>query len=121
MTVGSKPSPRCKGDADQVGQILKNLVINGIQAMPDGGTLTVRCIVHGGDTATVEVQDSGTGMTEDQLGKVFEPLFTTKTIGIGLGLALSQRYAELNNGWLTVESALGQGSTFRLTIPMVNA
>jgi two-component system, LuxR family, sensor kinase FixL len=115
------PSPICYGDPDQISRILKNLVINALQAMPDGGALTIRCSTGDDGQAMIEVQDTGTGMAKDQLVKIFEPLFTTKTQGIGLGLALSLRYAELNNGSLTAESSLGGGSTFRLTIPIANA
>ena len=88
--------------------------------MPDGGTLTMHYSTSGDGKAMVEVKDTGAGMTKEQLAKIFEPLFTTKTLGIGLGLALSLRYAELNNGSLTAESILDRGSTFRLTIPRVN-
>ena len=111
----------CYGDSDQISRILKNLVINALQAMPDGGTLTMHYSTSGDGKAMVEVKDTGAGMTKEQLAKIFEPLFTTKTLGIGLGLALSLRYAELNNGSLTAESILDRGSTFRLTIPRVNA
>ena len=106
------------GDPDQMSRILKNLIINGLQAMPDGGKVTVACAINGDGNAVIEVQDTGIGMNEGQLTKIFEPLFTTKTRGIGLGLALSLRYAELNHGSLTAESVEGYGSTFRLTVPI---
>ncbi len=111
-----EPDERCHGDVEQVGQILNNLLVNAIQAMPDGGMVSIAWEPTD-DAVTVVVTDTGVGMTAEQLEKVFEPLFTTKTRGIGLGLALSQRYAELNGGRLTAESVPGKGATFRFTIP----
>ena len=62
------------------------------------------------------VRDSGCGIPEENLDKIFEPLFSTKTKGIGLGLAIARRYARLNGGDLSVESEVGHGTTFRLTL-----
>ncbi|MGK0187173.1 MAG: two-component system sensor kinase FixL [Verrucomicrobiales bacterium] len=114
------PAANCHGDRDQVTRILNNLIVNGIQAMPEGGSLKIRCIEAGDGKAIIEVIDQGIGMTPEQLGRVFEPLFTTKTRGIGLGLALSRRYAQLNDATLTVESEIGRGATFRLTVPVIS-
>lgn len=105
------------GDIQQIGRILRNLLENGAQAMPEGGRLTVSCRHGKENVVMVEVSDTGVGIAKDQLGKIFEPLHTTKARGIGLGLALSQRYASLNRGRLEVESAVGEGSTFTLTLP----
>ncbi len=107
------------GNPVQIAQIIKNLVINSIQAMPEGGSLRLHCKMEDDDSVVVEVEDTGTGIDEDQLNKIFEPLFTTKTRGIGLGLALSRRYAELNRATLSAESTVGKGSVFRLRIPTV--
>jgi polar amino acid transport system substrate-binding protein len=87
--------------------------------MPDGGTLSIRCDTSG-DAAVVTVADTGIGIDEKDLPNIFEPLYTTKPKGIGLGLAISRRYAELNNGKLEAESELGKGSTFRLTLPLAS-
>ena len=106
-----------RGDAGQIERILANLIQNAVQAMPDGGTLTFRCLASVDGRATIEVVDSGHGIKEDELDTVFEPLYSHKVKGIGLGLALSRRYAELNQGALSVESEVGRGSTFRLTLP----
>ncbi len=113
-------TPQCRGDLAQTSQIINNLIVNAIQAMPEGGTVNVQCTAED-RIAIVEVSDSGTGMTERQLSKIFEPLFTTKTRGIGLGLTLSQRFAEQNQGSLTAKSTLGEGSTFRLTMPIASS
>jgi len=101
---------------DQVTRILDNLLQNAIQAMPEGGELGVRVDVDG-EAVVVEVRDTGSGISRDNLERVFDPLFTTKTRGIGLGLAIAHRYAELNRGRLEVESEAGVGSRFRVVLP----
>lgn len=108
---------RAIGDRRQIEQLLANLVQNATHAMPDGGTLTLRCATANGWVVT-EVSDTGVGISADELEKIFDPLFTKKAKGIGLGLALGRRYAELNNGSLVVESEPGQGATFKLSLPL---
>lgn len=105
-------------DMNQIRGILGNLIRNAVEAMPKGGGLTVRCSLDG-DRVMVEVEDTGVGIANDDLEKVFEPLVTGKATGIGLGLAVSRRYASLNGGRLECESELGQGSVFRLWLPAV--
>ena len=104
-------------DRGQVERIVGNLLRNAVQAMPDGGTLTVTCNANSGE-ATVTVKDTGLGIADEDLQRVFEPLFTRKAKGIGLGLAISKRYADLHHGRLEVQSKLGQGSTFQLILPL---
>lgn len=106
-----------RGDRGQVGRIVGNLIQNGIQAMPDGGELALHVTARNGD-AVAEVTDTGTGIAPDDLPQIFEPLFTTKVKGIGLGLATSKVYAELHGGKLEVDSQLGRGATFRLVLPL---
>ncbi len=106
----------CLADKGQVIQIIDNLLRNAIEAMPHGGELSLK--FHSTtDRVILEVIDSGVGIATTDLAKVFEPLFSRKTKGIGLGLAVSQRYADLNFGSLQVESVLGGGATFRLILP----
>jgi signal transduction histidine kinase len=106
----------CRADKRQIGQIINNLVRNAVEAMPRGGVLTLK--VWRANNAILEVADNGCGIAPGDLEKVFEPLFSRKAKGIGLGLAVSRRYAERNQGSLSAESAEGQGATFRLTIPI---
>lgn len=105
-----------RADKGQVTQILGNLFRNAAEAMPDGGRLTL-VASRRDNTVVLELEDTGAGIAVEDLERVFEPLFSRKTRGIGLGLAVSRRYAELNHGRLEVESQLGHGATFRLTLP----
>ena len=104
-------------DPDQIERILINLVRNAVQAMGDGGRLEVGCSSDDGN-AVVTVADDGPGIPEENLTRIFEPLFTGKAKGIGLGLPVSLRYANLNRGSIEVESELGDGAIFRLVLPL---
>jgi PAS domain S-box-containing protein len=117
-------------DPRQIEQVLGNLTINACQAMTaclpyknqistawkDGGKLTISAACQG-QMVAIAVKDTGTGITSDNMKKLFEPLFTTKVKGIGLGLAVSKKLAEANDGRIEVESQPGQGSTFTLILP----
>lgn len=103
--------PLLSVDPLQVQQVVGNLIVNGAQAMPEGGTLTIETARAGGG-AQVVVSDTGVGIPPENLGKIFQPLFTTKAKGIGLGLALARRFAEANGGTISVESTPGRGSRF---------
>jgi len=100
-------------DPVQVGQIVVNLIENAIHAMKAGGTLTIETKQQGTSTEII-VADSGCGIPAADLGKIFEPLYTSKKKGLGLGLALSQSFAEANGGIILVESREGRGSTFTI-------
>ena len=104
-------------DAEQLWQATLNLIRNSLEAMPDGGELTVgtwRESHH----VRLRVADSGKGMTEAQLKQVFTPFFTTKSRGTGLGLTLVQQIAIEHGGHVECESAPGQGSTFTIVLPL---
>jgi signal transduction histidine kinase len=109
--------PTAHVDPIQIGQVVLNLLTNAIQAMEETGgvlTLTGR---RAEDSVTLEVTDTGPGMTSAVLAQVFEPLFTTKARGIGLGLAVSRSLAEANAGTIVAASEPGRGATFTLTLP----
>ena len=105
-------------DPVQVGQVVLNLLLNAVQAVgPDGGTVELAGLAQPGGGVCLEVRDSGPGVPAENLERIFEPLFTTKARGMGLGLAVSRSLARVNNGDITVFSPPGQGATFRLTLP----
>jgi PAS domain S-box-containing protein len=107
--------PRAYADPRQVGQVLGNLVVNACQAMKDGGKLEIsakRTRVAGKPFVAIAVKDTGVGIPPENMEKIFEPLFTTKAKGIGLGLAVSRKLAEANGGKIEVQSEPGKGSTF---------
>jgi signal transduction histidine kinase len=118
-------------DPDHVRQAVTNLVVNGVQAMPSGGTLTVRLAreaapssgrggARAGEHVVIEVKDEGEGMAEETRAHIFEPFFTTKPVGEGTGLGLSVAYGivEEHGGFFEVESEPGRGSTFRVHLPV---
>ncbi|MDD2926613.1 ATP-binding protein [Rhodoferax sp.] len=105
-------------DAMQIEQVLRNLINNGAEAMSGGGTLEIRVLENKHDgTTTVSVCDSGAGMAPEVLVKLFQPLFTTKARGIGLGLVVVRNLTEANGGKVDVQSEVGKGSVFSVTLP----
>jgi len=104
-------------DGNQLSQIIVNLVLNAADAMPDGGTLTIRSRVKD-NNIVITFEDTGVGITGENLVRIFEPFYTTKDKGTGLGLAVSQTIIEKLNGSLTAESELGKGSSFKITLPL---
>jgi len=107
--------PLVRGDGVKLGQALSNLILNGIEAMPDGGELRVMVTSEGG-YVEVEVRDSGLGIREEDRGKIFEPFWSRKPGGTGLGLAIAKRIIEEHGGEIEVESEEGKGSVFRVRI-----
>jgi signal transduction histidine kinase len=107
-----------RANPEQIERILINLLRNAVQAMRDKGDIEIDC---GSDSTHVwlEVKDKGPGISESDCRRVFDPLFTTKSTGIGLGLTVSLRYAKNNNGDLTFYNNSGGGACFRLTLSRV--
>ncbi|MGB8213985.1 MAG: PAS domain S-box protein [Anaerolineales bacterium] len=114
--------PQVYADPLHMEQVLGNLVTNACQAMPKGGTLAIRAqpaaFSAGHPAIRIQVEDTGTGITPENMQKLFEPLFTTKTNGIGLGLAVSKKLVEANAGRIEAESQPGRGSMFTLVLPV---
>ncbi|MGB9727824.1 MAG: PAS domain S-box protein [Nitrososphaeria archaeon] len=98
-------------------RILYNLILNAVQAMPEGGILTIRG-EKVDDNIVLAVEDTGAGIPENILPKLFTPFFTTKAKGQGLGLAICKRFIEILNGKIDVKSEVGKGSKFTITIPI---
>ncbi len=103
-------------DPLKVRRILENLVRNALEAMPNGGRLTIETKGEG-DHFTVLVTDTGVGIPRERFTNLFRPFYTTKSNGLGLGLAYSQKAAEAHGGTIEVESEVGKGTTFKVRLP----
>jgi len=111
--------PHTCADAGQMQQALLNILLNGVQAMPDGGTLTVSTESaqrEGNDIVRIKVRDTGVGIARPHLTKIFTPFFTTKHRGTGLGLSITRTIIEKHRGTITVDSEFGKGTTFTLEL-----
>ena len=106
--------PEITADPSQLQQVFTNLMLNAVQAMPAGGTLTLRTSVNGGGEVKVEVQDTGVGIPKENMRKLFTPFFSTKkeVKGVGLGLAVSYGIIQRHHGRIEVSSEEGKGTTF---------
>jgi two-component system, sporulation sensor kinase E len=104
-------------DAGQMKQVLVNLIKNAMQAMTRGGVLTLQT-GSGGDWAWISVSDTGGGIEQDKINHIFEPFYTTKKKGTGLGLMIVQRIVRQHGGHIELESRVGQGTTFRIRLPL---
>ncbi|HYS09458.1 MAG TPA: ATP-binding protein [Myxococcales bacterium] len=128
--------PALRADAEQLKQVFINLVLNAVQAMPDGGRLTVRTRRphapvelglsestprYSADQVEVRFADTGAGIPEEALDRIFIPFYTTKTKGTGLGLAISQRIVKGHGGSIEVQSRVGEGTEFILRFPSATA
>jgi len=113
-----KPFPSLIADASFIKRILTNLALNGIQAMQEsGGELTINAFPRS-KTAIIAVSDTGVGIPEEVVSKIFKPLFTTKSKGQGFGLAVVKKLVEALNGDVSFETKTGKGTTFILEIPL---
>jgi signal transduction histidine kinase len=110
--------PIILADSDQLGQVFGNIILNAVQAMPDGGQLVMQSEVPSPEWVAVSFTDTGVGIPEENLGKLFEPLFTTKAKGIGLGMAVTKTLVEGHGGKIEVESEVGVGTTFTVRLPI---
>ncbi len=124
------PDDLWAADADkgQIGRVVQNLVLNAVQAMPDGGTVRIalgnehadglaRLSLAPGDYVKIEISDTGIGIKPEHLPRIFDPYFTTKQMGSGLGLAAVYSIVKKHRGTIDVESLLGLGTTFRIWLP----
>ncbi len=122
-----KNLPYVIGDPDQLQQVFLNLILNAIQSMADGGTLHLSASskriskegLEDGEHPYIEicVKDTGVGMREEVIQNIFNPFFTTKGTGTGLGLMVTQGIIQDHEGWINVESEVGKGSAFRIYLP----
>ena len=104
-------------DTTQIQQVLVNLVKNATQAMTTGGTLTLQT-GENSDSVWFSIADTGGGIPQEQINRIFEPFYTTKKKGSGLGLMIVQRIVRAHNGRIELESHVGRGTTFRVWLPL---
>jgi two-component system sensor histidine kinase HydH len=104
-------------DPDRFTQCLLNLYLNAIQAMENGGTLTVKSAVGEAEKVKIVVSDTGRGISPEQINKIFDPYYTTKSKGTGLGLAIVQKIIEAHGGQIEVNSTIDKGTSFLISIP----
>lgn len=114
------PLPDIDADPDLLHRAFQNLVLNAMDAMPAGGTLTLRTSEHDGHVR-IEVADTGKGLTQEECKRLFTPYYTTKQMGTGLGLAIVQSVVSDHHGNISVTSEEGRGTTFRLDLPQRQA
>ncbi|MDD5036892.1 MAG: PAS domain S-box protein [Methylococcaceae bacterium] len=113
--------PRLLVDPLQLQQVLCNLISNGVDAMEAGGAIQIRASENPQEkTITIRVSDSGTGIAPENLDRLFQPLFTTKSRGIGLGLVVVKNLTHANGGRVEVQSEAGQGTTFSIILPAID-
>lgn len=117
-----------EADPGQIGQVIQNIVLNAAQAMPDGGTVTIRAgnvmaaadelpALPSGPYVRIDILDHGLGIPRENLGKIFDPYFTSKKNGSGLGLSVAYAIINKHGGQITVDSTVGQGTTFSVFLP----
>jgi len=123
--------PPLDADSKQLGQVFLNLILNAVQAMPEGGQITIRTALRDANGADgeahqgkgrileVAVSDTGPGIPPEAIEDIFTPFVSTKRRGTGLGLSVSRRIVEEHGGWITAESLSGEGATFRVCLPLI--
>jgi len=108
-------------DRTLLGRAVTNVMENALHAMPSGGTLSIvvdrPSLVDGRVATVIEITDTGVGMDQEAMSKIFEPYFSTKAAGTGLGLTIAKRNVELNGGTIGVRSEKGVGTTVTITLP----
>ena len=118
VTLSAEDESFALGNASELREVFVNLIVNAVDAMPEGGSLNI-CCQRVGNRLRLRFADTGSGMKDDVREKIFEPFYTTKGVhGTGLGLAVSYGIIERHNGMITVESELGKGTTFHIDLPV---
>ena len=115
VVESTKSQPTMRLDLEKMRRVFVNIIRNAVDAMPKGGTLTIATIETNG-RLQITFSDTGEGMTQDTMRKLWSPLFTTKSEGMGLGLPITRRFVEAHGGSISVESKLGEGSIFTVTL-----
>lgn len=119
VNIALAPVPPVRGHPADLREVLINLILNGVAAMPEGGTLTVRTYSTG-ERAVVEISDTGIGIAPAHQSAIFQPFVTNRTTGSGLGLSISRTIVESYGGVISVASTPGQGATFTVSLPLAH-
>jgi len=109
--------PDISADSDQLSQVFRNIILNAVQSMPGGGKLVVTAKIASTGQLDISISDTGEGIQKENIEKIFEPLFTTKAKGIGLGLAITRMLLKAHGGILLLQSEPGKGSVFTVRLP----
>jgi signal transduction histidine kinase len=119
---GAAALPTVPADPHQIQQVLMNLVLNAVQATPAGGRVSIRTYLSRdhdrADCACIEIEDNGKGMTSEEAAKAFQPFFSTKTEGTGLGLPIAKQIVEQHGGRISLDSTSGKGTCVRVELPV---
>ncbi|MEK7822630.1 MAG: ATP-binding protein, partial [Nitrospirota bacterium] len=105
------------GDSEKLKQAFINIITNGCQAMGENGVLKVN-ITPNGREVDIAISDTGKGISQEEISRLFDPFYTTKPMGMGLGLAISKKIIEDHGGRIMVESEISKGTTFTVSLPM---
>ena len=116
ITIDFEENPLLEIDETSIKRVFQNILTNAIQAMPEGGRLTIKGVTEN-DSLRISFIDTGVGIPPENLEKLFIPLFTTKSKGTGFGLPVCKRFVESHGGEICVESKEGKGSTFTVILP----
>lgn len=116
-----KDTPEALIDHSQLRQVLLNLFVNAIQAMPEGGKISARIVQPDNERIRISISDTGQGIPPENIEKIFSPFFTTKPTGTGLGLSIVSRIIREYNGTIMVRSQIGEGTTFTVELPLTRA
>ena len=119
MTGSSPDLPPIAVGPAMLEQLLNGVAANALQAMPDGGAITVTSARAAGDVVELRVADTGRGMTQEQLERAFQPFVTYQQSGLGLGLALARRILVRHRGRISLSSEPGRGTVVSLSLPTV--
>jgi two-component system sensor histidine kinase HydH len=114
--IVQEPAPSVNADPGEIERVVYNLLRNAVEAMPQGGELSVRVGSAEGE-ARIAVEDTGTGIPEKDRPHLFRPFFTTRERGVGMGLAICRRIVEENGGSISVDTVPGRGSRFTVKLP----
>lgn len=113
-----KSMPLVLADPLQVSHAFSNIILNAVQAMPDGGKISIGYAITDKKWLDISIKDTGVGIPEENLDKIFEPLFTTKAKGVGLGMALTKTFIDAQGGSIRINSKIGEGTTFTVSLPL---